>query len=214
MYMGIQCFIWQPSIETLTFHPRTPWTQSPARFLGLPEGTGAPGSHPFHLLLLRLSFYSVPLQPLWICPVLCLSFPRVPAAQAVVCDLLLLTLMGGWRALAAPLRAGNTPVICQIAAVLNSVTVLLRGAPLLAQLPTDTLLLLLFFQTLSHLLQASSKPHINPCFFSLQHPLTFFLTSSLSWLFHRVGMRQKFTPTIKNILSKSDFLRLPWWCSG
>ena len=98
----------------------------------------------------------------------------------MVCDLLLLTLMGEWRALASPLRAGNTPVICQIAAVLNSVTVLLRGAPLLAQLPTDTLLLPLFFQTLSHLLQASSKPHTNPRFFSLQHPLTFCLTFSLS----------------------------------
>lgn len=159
MYLGTLCFIWQPSIEALTFHPRTRWTRSPARFLGLPEGTRAPGSHSSTRCFWKLSFYSVPLQPLWICPVLCLSFPRVPAAQAVVCDLLLLTLMGVWRALVAPLRAGNTPVICQIAPVLNSVTVLPRGAPLLAQLPTDPLLLPLFFQTL---LQATSfKPPAN-----------------------------------------------------
>ena len=118
---------------------------------------------------------------LQICPVPSPSFPKVPASWAGVCDPLLPTSWGQWRALAARLRAGKTPhVICQTAAVLNSVAVLPHGAPSLAQLPTDTLLLPLLFQSLSPLLQATSKQHTNPHFFSNQSPLAFFLISFLS----------------------------------
>ena len=216
MYLDTLCFIWQPSIETLTFHPRTPWTRSPARFLGLPEGTGAPGSHPSHPLLLEALFLFCPTSATMDLPC---SLSLLPQSSSR-------TSCGVWPAFTdldgrmegtcssaqsrkhtCYLSDSTGPEFCHCAPTWGSLTgPAPHGSPPPISVFPDS--------PSSHPLQASSKPHTNPCSFSPQHPLIFFLTCSLSWLFHRVGMRLKFTFTIKNVLSKSDFPRLAWRCGG